>query len=94
METAKSTEFKIEQFLELALKDFPAIDRDNADQTKDDTVRTIGKRLREEKLAGQNTLSKLTEERLRSLNLPLGYAIAIAEATKNFQKGTQKKTII
>jgi hypothetical protein len=35
-------------------------------------------------LTGEKTLSKLTEERLEKLGIPLGHAVAIAEAAKNY----------
>ena len=77
--------FTIEGFLLSALVDFEEIDEDTKEK-KEDTANRYAALLRKEKLAGEKTLSKLTEERLEKLGIPLSHAITIAEAAKNYGK--------
>jgi hypothetical protein len=75
-------------FLLSALVDFPAIDEDTKER-KEDTVNRYVALLRKQKLAGEKTISKLTEERLEKVGIPLGHAVAIAGAAQKF--GTKRK---
>jgi hypothetical protein len=57
-------------------------------EKKEDTINKYAALLRKAKLAGEKTLSKLTEDRLEKLRIPTGHAVYISEAA--VPQGTEK----
>jgi len=82
--------FTVEAFLLSALVDFPEVN--SKGEKKEEQVRKYASLLVEAELADEKTLSKLTEERLEKLGIPLGHAVAIAEAAQSYGKAKEPKT--
>ena len=76
--------FSINDFLLSALDEFPEVNIKG--EKKEVLVEKYTSKLVEAELSAEKTLSKLTEERLEKLGIPLGHAAAIAEAAQRYGK--------
>ena len=70
--------FTIERFLLSALVDYPEVN--SKGEVKVEQVKKYASLLVKAKLADEKILSKLTEELLEILGIPLDHAVAISEA--------------